>query len=234
MANPLTGNISLKAVQSDLIMTTGNASLKDSKFKDFNNRTNTSNSLKAYDKKVWSQGRTAVETQYGYASANVRPYHWDIRYDGTSPYSAKKYVYYSSENGSPSWGQTFPSVRDMPCAAYNCGYAKVDVSRNRRYRIRCSKKQSANTIGYGSDNSYSELFVHSYTTGYLVGTQYTWLANSAIGSGREYTFDFDVGAAQNAPYLQILVRSYLSEWNGVMGYERYTNADYYNFELIEI
>jgi hypothetical protein len=232
MANPLTGSISLKAVQSDLIMTTGNASLNDSKFKDFNNRTNTSNSLKAYDKKVWSQGRTKVSTSTGTAASTVKPYHWDVRLDNISSGSVTNRSYYNSANGSPSWGQNFQSQRDRPCAVYNCGFAKLDTSTNRQLKLIVTKNVSEHGIGYGSDNSYTSCWVYSWSAGYLSGTQQEWLSESAgISYNVPKSFDFQVNKG-GGQYLQIVFRHYLSSWNGVMGYERYTNADLYDLEVL--
>lgn len=233
MPGPLTGNIDLRSVNTELLMLDGATGLSDVKLKDFVKKTNTSVGLRDFDKKIWGQGRTMVRSQYDTDYFRVRPYHWDRRYDNIAYSSVTNTVEYVGDNGSPSWLTQFESRRDIPTAVYNCGFTKVDVSKNRNYRLRVHRERVSGMPK--QDASYTTAQVYTYTDNYLQGTQYQWLGETNIDKfNQDMTFDFQVGAAQNAPYMQIVVRHRLSEWNGVMGYERYASSRISNFEVYEI
>ena len=229
MANPQSGSISLLTVGRDLMLETGNISLASVKYKDSVQKSNTSVSLRDFEKHIWGNGRTLYRSNTGSGNpSKVKPHMWDQRYDNIDSSLVTERLGYEGTNGSPSWGSSWESVKYIPTAVYSCGIAVVDKPGNISCTIKCKKKRGPG-LNKG-DRAQTSIWVYGYDNGYHSGSRVTLLNETQIKNyDIENSFTFRTN--ESYPYLSFVFRGLLNEWNGSLGQETEAAYDWYDLKV---
>lgn len=225
---PISATPDLIHVRDDLMRDTGNANMNATKYRDGARKPSGNIALTDFAGRCWTQGRNMVSTTNGTDPTTVKGHQWDMRLDNISHSSVTREV--NDNGGLPKWSVYWKGRRDIPTAAYNCGFYKASTSRNvnTTLKIRANRWSGKNLYF-----SHCDISIYGYQSGYLSGGQMAVIASSTSMnySGNLNTFTFTTD--KRYPYIQIAPRVYCGEWNGVMGYDTYAAYEMYDIEVYE-
>lgn len=186
--------------------TSGNASLNSTKYRDGAGKGTGNVALTDFANRAFSQGRTIRKTQDGSSISSMKPYCWDQRHDNISHSSISWTLSY--ESGLPTWASYHSGRRDIPTAAYSHGFFKSSGSE----ALSISFSTLANQNNYSAN---IRVTIYGYDNGYLSGNSTTLMSEQSASGSKTFNFN----ASSYYPYVMISFKTYVSAWNGVLGYE---------------